>query len=290
MIWVIGSNGMLGREICNFFEKTKFKFISSDIDVDISVYENLLKFIGNMKIDWIVNCAAYTAVDKAEDETDLAFKINSLGAENIAKFANEIGAKLIHISTDYVFSGDKETEYLETDLPDPTGAYGKSKLSGEDKIINILKNYFIIRISWLIGFYGHNFFFTMLKLFNDRNEIRVVNDQYGSPTFSKLVAVVISEMINQDFDKYGIYHLSCENKTTWYDFTNKIYELLKYYRIINKDITIIPIKTSEYPTKAVRPKNSYLSKEKIKAKLNIELPNWEDGLEEFIINHFANRK
>ena len=282
MIWLIGNKGMLGSDVDYFLKETHRDYIASDIEVDITDLEQLKRFINDKKIDWIINCSAYTAVDKAEDEPGKAFKINAEGALSIAKIAREKEAKLIHISTDYVFDGEKNGSYTEDDDPNPKGVYGKSKLEGEKNIQNIIEKYFILRTAWLYGKNGNNFVYTMLRLFKEKEVVKVVSDQWGTPTHTKDLAGTIIKIIQNKSDKYGIYHFTNEGRTNWYEFAKEIYERAKKHKLIKKDLNIIPITTEEYPTKAVRPKNTYMSKEKIKSSFGLNIRDWGNSLEDFL--------
>jgi len=283
MIWLIGNKGMLGSDVEKLLKENNQKFIVTDIEVDITDFEALKSYVGDWKIDWIINCAAYTAVDRAEDEPEKAFKVNADGPLNIAKIAQLKGAKLIHISTDYVFDGKKDDPYTEEDAPSPIGVYGNSKLEGENNIQSILENYFIIRTAWLYGRKGNNFVYTMLRLFNERKLVKVIADQWGSPTYTKDLAGVIQYIVGKDSDSYGIYHYTNEGRITWYEFAKKIYENAKSNGLAKKDLSILPISTLDYPTKAIRPKNSSMSKEKVKSAFRIDVRDWKIALEEFII-------
>lgn len=282
MIWLIGNRGMLGSDVESLLKQNKLEYMSSDLEVDITSIEQLRNFVSGKKIDSIINCAAYTAVDRAEDEPDKAFKINAEGASNIARIAKEKNAVLIHISTDYVFDGEKQGPYTEEDEPNPTGVYGKSKHQGELHIQNILKQYYIIRTAWLYGLHGNNFVYTMLTLFKEKESLKVVSDQWGSPTYTKDLAEAIIKIVKRNSSDYGIYHFTNEGKTNWFEFSKSIYTRAKEKGIITRDIDLLPVKTSEYPTKAKRPQNSYLSKEKIKAVFDIHIMHWEDALNIFL--------
>ena len=282
MIWLIGNKGMLGSDVESLLKQNEFEHLSSDLEVDITNYEQLKDFVNDKKIDWIINCAAYTAVDRAEDEPDKAFLINAKGVLNIARIAKEKGAILIHISTDYVFDGNKEGTYTDKDKPNPTGVYGKSKLQGEIYIQDVLTRYYIIRTAWLYGLHGNNFVYTMLRLFKEKESVKVVSDQWGSPTYAKDLAKAIVKILKSKHNSYGIYHFTNEGKTNWYEFAKAIYIRSKGMGIINRDIKIVPISSTEYPTKAKRPKNSYLSKDKIKRIFNIHINHWEDALNDFL--------
>ena len=286
MIWLIGNKGMLGYEVEELLKKNNLSYIASDQEIDITDFSILVQYIKDKKIDWIVNCAAYTAVDKAEKEKEKAYSINRDGVRNITKIASEKQAKLIHISTDYVFDGkkNKQSAYTEENQANPMGIYGKSKLAGEKEIINLLDKYFIIRTAWLYGANGHNFVYTMLRLFREREVITVVDDQWGSPTYAADLAEVILKIIETGSDKFGIYHFANEGVTNWYEFARAIYDKSKSLGIINrsKKVEIKPIKTEEYPTAAIRPQYSVLSKDKVKKEFNLKIRNWYKALEDFL--------
>ncbi len=282
MIWLIGNKGMLGSDVELLLNENRFDYLSSDIEVDITRYEHLRDFVSDKKINWIINCSAYTAVDQAEDEPDKAFQINAEGVSNIARIAKEKNTVLIHISTDYIFDGEKQGPYTEEDEPNPTGVYGKSKHQGELHIQNILKQYYIVRTAWLYGLHGNNFVYTMLKLFNEKESLKVVSDQWGSPTYTKDLAEAIIKIVNNKSNDYGIYHFTNEGRTNWYDFAKSIYTRAKEIGIITRHIDLLPVTTAEYPTKAKRPRNSYLSKDKIKSIFDIHINRWEDALNTFL--------
>lgn len=282
MIWLIGNNGMLGADVQYLLKDGSIPFIASDKEIDITDFEALKRFCAGKNISWIINCSAYTAVDKAEDEPGTAIKINSDGVLNIAKIAKEKDAALIHLSTDYVFNGEKKGEYTETDFTDPVSAYGRSKLLGEKNITDTIKKFFIIRISWLFGKNGNNFVHTMLRLFNDRDEVKVVADQSGSPTYTADTAGLILKIVNENSDRYGIYHYTNEGRTTWHEFAAQIYKQASALGLIKKNVKITPITTEQYPTKARRPQNSCMSKDKIKNTFHIQIPDWKDALNRFL--------
>lgn len=282
MIWLIGHKGMLGSDVEELLRRTSREHIASDREVDITDYVQLRDFTADKKIDCILNCSAYTAVDKAEDEEDFANRINGDGVANIARLAREKHARLIHISTDYVFNGAKEGEYTEDDETGPVGAYGRSKLLGEEHVKRMLGDYAIVRTAWLYGMHGHNFVRTMLRLFNERDEVRVVADQWGSPTYSGDLASAVLVVASSERMQPGIYHFANAGRTNWHEFACAIYERARAYGLVNKDVSIRAITTEEYPTKAARPKNSYLSKEKIKAAFGLEIRDWRAALDEFI--------
>jgi dTDP-4-dehydrorhamnose reductase len=282
MIWLIGNKGMLGSDVESLLQDSDMEYLSSDLEVDITGIEQLKAFVFGKKIDYIINCAAYTAVDKAEDEPERAFRINAEGVANIATIAKEKNAVLIHISTDYVFDGEKQGPYTEEDKPNPTGVYGKSKLEGELHIQNILKQYYIVRTAWLYGLHGKNFIYTMLRLFKEKESLKVVSDQWGSPTYTRDLAEVIIKIINSKSSEYGIYHFTNVGRTNWYQFAKSIHTRAKEIGIITRDIDLLPVTTWEYPTKAKRPQNSYLSKDKIKTVFDFHITQWEDALNNFL--------
>ncbi len=293
MIWLIGNKGMLGQEVEKLLKRKKLSYLASDKEVDITNYQILKEFIKDIKLTWIINCSGYTEVDKAEKEIEKAFLINRDGVRNISKIATEKQAKLIHLSTDYVFNGEKDTHlsYMEDDKTEPINLYGESKLAGEREIKETFKKYFILRTAWLYGRGGKNFVSTMLKLFKEKEEIKVVSDQWGSPTYTVDLAEVILKMINNDSDKFGIYHFTNEGMTSWYEFASAIYKKAKRLGLIedNKKMLIEPIKTEDYPTAARRPRYSVLSNEKVKREFNLKIRNWDKALEDFLVSLKENK-
>lgn len=282
MIWLIGHKGMLGSEVKRLLTESAMPYLASDLEVDITDIQRLRAHVMDRSLAWIINCSAYTAVDRAEDERELAFRINSDGVRNIASIAAEKKAKLIHISTDYVFDGSKEGAYLETDRPNPVGVYGASKYEGERHIEASLASYFILRTAWLYGRQGNNFVHTMIRLFHEREEVRVVSDQWGSPTLAGDLAGAIIHIVSRDTDQYGIYHFTNEGRTHWHAFASAIYQLARERGLIDREVRIIPVTTDQYPTKTRRPANSYLSKEKIRRIFGISIRTWQEALAEFI--------
>lgn len=288
MIWLIGNKGMLGSDVERLLKKNNLSYLASDQEVDITDHPSLEKYAQEQgkKIEWIINCSGYTQVDKAEEEAEQAFKINRDGVKNIALFSMKRQAKLIHISTDYVFNGKKEESfsYKEEDETNPLNIYGESKLAGEKEIEGILKNYFIVRTAWLYGLKGHNFVYTVLKLFKEREVLRVVDDQWGSPTYTADLACAILKIIKNGSDKFGIYHFTNEGVTNWYEFAKKIYNKSLELGVIksNRRVEIIGIKTEDYPTAARRPRYLVLSKDKIKREFNLQIRCWEKALEDFL--------
>jgi dTDP-4-dehydrorhamnose reductase len=291
-IWIIGNKGMLGTELSLLLEKTGIPFIGSDREVDITDMIALNDFIQGHKFEWIINCAAYTAVDKAEDDSEACRRLNMLGAGNIAACANETGAKLIHISTDYVFDGNgikaegTTRPYREDDETNPIGVYGLTKRDGELIVLENNPGSYIIRTAWLYGKYGNNFVHTMLRLMNERDEIKVVDDQRGSPTWTfDLVSIVLAIIGSKDSGKNipsGIYHYTNEANITWFDFANEIYSQGRKNGYIKKDCSVLSCTSAEFPAKVKRPVYSVLDKRKIKAALGIEILAWDASLKEFL--------
>ena len=282
MIWLIGNQGMLGREVEQMLQQSGKDYCASDIEVDITAPQQLHDFACGRGIDYIVNCSAYTMVDKAEAEPQRANAVNGAGVANIASVAYQLDATLFHISTDYVFNGEQSEAYRESDPPAPTSAYGYSKLLGERAIHHSGAKAFIVRISWLYGRHGNNFVYTMLRLFAQRDSVNVVNDQFGSPTYSRDVAVALGQMLDRHSSNYGIYHFTNAGRTTWYRFATAIYERGRRSGLISKEVQLVPITTADYPTPAKRPKYSYLSKEKIQQEFGLAIRPWESALDDFL--------
>jgi len=282
MIWLVGNRGMLGTEVHRRLQAYKLEHVATDLDVDIADRHALSEFSGPSALSWIVNCSAYTAVDRAEDEPEQAFRINAEGVRNLALLAREKGAKLLHISTDYVYDGRKEGPYVETDPPNPLGIYGRSKLQGELYIRENMDSHVILRTAWLYGPNGKNFVLTMLRLFHERNEVRIVADQWGSPTLAGDLADAILQIITRETIQYGTFHFTNEGRTNWFEFASLILELARKDHLLDREVRVLPITTEQYPTRALRPANAYLSKEKIKEAFNIPVRPWQDALAECI--------
>ncbi len=273
-ILVTGANGQLGKElrdIASNFPEFEFLFLSRE-DLPIHHYELVRNMFDGFKPDYCINCAAYTAVDKAEQESELAFIINAESVGILAAVSKEHHCKFIHISTDYVFSGDSPMPYVETDTTGPVSVYGKSKLAGELEATKQNPDSVIIRTSWVYSYYGNNFVKTMMRLMKERNEISVVSDQIGSPTWAADLADFIMHVVNFHSWKSGIYHFSNLGEISWYDFAIEIKDLIKSNTIIH------PIPTSSYPTPAKRPAFSLLDKTKIKTVFGYTPPNWKESL------------
>lgn len=274
-ILVTGANGQLGSELRKIgFSALDEVFYTDVAELDITDYAAVEKFVKDKEIDTIINCAAYTAVDKAEEEPQLAAKINTEAVTNLARAAAKEGCLLIHISTDYVFDGTGTKPYSEKDKPCPVSVYGKTKLAGEEAILKSRCFHIIIRTAWLYSSFGNNFVKTILRLASERTEINVVSDQVGSPTYAgDLAAAIVAIMDNEErIEHEGIYHYSNEGVCSWYDFAAEI------VRLSGKECRVKPVTTAEYPTKTQRPAYSVLDKSKIKKTFGIEIPAWKDAL------------
>ena len=280
-ILITGANGMLAKEIREKFAEGNELILTDVAELDITNKEGVINFVNEKKPELIINCAAFTAVDKAEECQELAEKINGDGPTFLAIAAKEAGAKLVHISTDYVFGGnlDLDKDYKEDDEKNPVTAYGITKLHGEQGIEKNMDEYYIFRTAWLYGIGGNNFVKTMTKLGSTRDEINVVADQHGSPTYAKDLSEIVYQAVTKKIP-YGIYNATNEGYTTWYDFTK---EILAEQGI---ECKVNPVTTDEYIemmkiTQAKRPFNSQMSKNKLK-KAGINVPEWKDGLKRYL--------
>lgn len=283
-ILITGSSGQLGSELKELVQNLKFKiqnyiFVFTDSKLlDITNHEAIEKFIKDNDIKVIINCAAYTAVDKAESDMEMADKINHLAVVNMARIAKNYNIKLIHISTDYVFNGENFRPYIETDITNPQGIYGATKLASEKAIQSINpKSAIIIRTSWVYSYYGTNFVKTMIHLGSERESLGVIFDQVGTPTYARDLASAILQILpklnNQDVE---VYNYSNEGVASWYDFAREIIRIAKLNCQVN------PIETVDYPTPAKRPHYSVLNKNKIKQDFDIKIPYWKDSLQDCI--------
>ena len=279
-ILVTGCAGQLGRSIQSIagdFPDFEFVFANRQ-GLDLSDETSIANFFENQTFDVIINCAAHTAVDKAESEPELANQINHLAVQKLARIVKEHRSKLIHISTDYVFSGKQYRPYLETDEVLPQGVYGETKLNGEHDIQSILKtNAIIIRTSWIYSEYGNNFVKTMLKLGQQRDTLNVIFDQVGTPTYAKdlaksIMCIIKSQAFNQEYFTTDVVNYSNEGVCSWYDFAKTIFELT------NIQCRVFPVETKDYPTPANRPHYSVLNKTKIKQTYQLTIPYWKDSL------------
>ena len=274
-VLVTGVNGQLGYDVVKELKKRGHQAIGVDRErMDLTSTEQIKECIENVNPEAIIHCAAYTAVDAAEENEELCRRVNAIATKEIAEYARLLDIPMIYISTDYVFDGTKDGEYTEEDIPNPINVYGKTKYEGEVYIKEILEKYYIVRISWVFGENGNNFIDTMLRLSKDRDKLNVINDQVGSPTYTKDLAPLLADMI--ETDKYGIYHATNDGYCTWYEFAKEI------FNISNVDIDLKSIPTVKYPTKAKRPINSKLSKNNIEVNSFKPLRNWKDAVREYI--------
>jgi dTDP-4-dehydrorhamnose reductase len=277
-ILITGSHGQLGNEMQKAaIHYPNFNYIYTDVeDLDICNKTALDSFVKANSVDIIVNCAAYTAVDKAEDDAELCFKINAEAVRNIGEVATANKIKVVHVSTDYVFDGTSYLPYVEDQMVCPATVYGKSKLAGEEALLETCSQAVIIRTAWLYSSFGNNFVKTMIKLGTERDTLNVIFDQVGSPTYAADLADVILKVISNENFSPGIYHFSDEGVCSWYDFTKSIHK----FAGITCDVR--PIESKDYPARTPRPHYSVLNKTNIKKTYGITIPHWEDSLEKCI--------
>ncbi|MFY7840323.1 MAG: dTDP-4-dehydrorhamnose reductase [Lacibacter sp.] len=278
LILVTGSNGQVGKELqqlATAYPQYRFVFASRE-DMKLHHYGLVENFFIATKPHYCINCAAYTAVDKAESEQELAMLVNGEAVGNLAAVCKKYNTKFIHISTDYVFDGESEMPYKEDDATGPINTYGRSKLLGEQLCMKEDEDAIIIRTAWVYSSFGHNFVKTMVRLMNERNELNVVADQIGSPTYAADLAKAILDIISSGKWESGVYHYSNEGKISWYEFAQAIKEITGSKAIVH------PIETAQYPTPAKRPHFSLLNKEKIKTVFHVQAPHWKDSLKKCI--------
>tara|TARA_B100000780_G_C21123599_1_gene455418 strand:+ start:3103 stop:4002 length:900 start_codon:yes stop_codon:yes gene_type:complete len=293
-ILVTGKNGQLGKSIQSIVNTqcgidyippgSEFVFVGRE-ELDFTDNQAIIRFFDEMEVDFIVNCAAYTAVDKAEQETTLANQINHLAVKQLAKIAHDQNVGLIHISTDYVFDGSSSQQYSETSLTNPINNYGKTKLAGEQAIQEIMPtNAIILRTSWVYSEYGHNFVETMLRIGKEQDELKVVSDQIGMPTYAAdLAKVILAIITNKSYQNKEcsteIFHYSNQGSISWFEFAKEI------FNIAQMNCNVSPVTTAQYPTLAKRPKNSTMSNDKIKSYYQIDSVPWKESLGKFIQNY-----
>ena len=272
---VTGVKGQLGYDVCKVLSARGIEHRGVDIeDFDITNVQAAHDYIAAYRPDGVIHCSAWTAVDRAEDELEKVRAVNAEGSRNIASVCKEIGAKLVYISTDYVFPGTGDRFYEPDDPTGPLGAYGVTKLEGEQAVQALLERYFIVRVSWVFGKNGNNFVRTMLRLAETKSELNVVCDQIGSPTYTADLAPLLCDMVVTN--KYGIYHATNEGICSWAEFAEEI------FRLAGKRVKVNPVPTSEYPTRAARPLNSRMSKAKLEAMGFSRLPDWHDALVRYL--------
>lgn len=273
-ILIFGAEGQLGSELCRVLGAHHDLVPLSHRDADVTDLNLLVNLTGRIKPEVIINAAAYTDVDGCESDRDKAFLVNAIGARNAAIAARRAGARIVHISTDYVFDGEKNGAYAEHDHPNPINVYGCSKFLGERMVIEQNPDSFILRVAWLYGPAGRNFVKTMISLAKSKNEIRVVNDQRGTPTFAGDVANQIDLLI--ETESYGLYHCTSQGECTWYDFAVEIFMLLDI------DVRVVPVSSSEFPRPARRPSNSVLDNLLLRVQGMDIMPHWRDSLRDHI--------
>ncbi|WP_345948358.1 dTDP-4-dehydrorhamnose reductase [Mucilaginibacter sp. PAMB04274] len=277
-ILVFGASGQLGhciKKVADEQQITEIVFPGED-EANILNEAGLDELFNKYQPQYAINCAAYTAVDKAESDVDTARKVNKDGAANLAKLCKKYAATLVHVSTDFVFDGSSPDPLTEEDAANPVSVYGLTKLEGEQAIAEVLPAHYTLRTSWLYSEYGNNFVKTMLRLGAEKDQLSIIADQVGTPTYAIDLAGCILQIISNDNKQYGIYHYSNEGVTSWYDFAMAIFD------ISGTDVKVSPIRTAQYPTPATRPTYSVMDKAKVKSTFNIEIPYWRHSLEECI--------
>lgn len=274
-VLITGCNGQLGRALNALLKGQDTEIINTDVDsLDICNKEQVLDLVKKEMPDTIINCAAHTAVDKCETDEKNAYQINAIGPENLAKAAKEIDAQIVQVSTDYVFDGNTDKPYTETDTPCPQSVYGSTKLAGEKAVAAQTDKHYIVRTAWLYGD-GKNFVKTMLRLAKEHDTITVVNDQFGSPTSADELGRMILHIV--DSGEYGIYHATCEGVTSWYEFAKTIFSLA------HTDINLVPVSTEEYTAAvAKRPAFSVLENHRLNSQGTYRMKDWKDALVEYM--------
>lgn len=287
-ILITGAKGQVGTELTRQAITRGHEIYGfGSKELDITNQEQLNNTVAKINPDVIINAAAYTAVDKAETEQELAYRVNSQGSENLATVCRDYDVPLLHISTDYVYDGEKQTPYLETDQPNPTGVYGASKLQGDEKIQKIWPKHIILRVSWVFGAHGNNFVKTMLRLAEQRDELSIVDDQFGAPTSASAISACLldileKETFNQSHYPWGVYNLQSDPGVTWYGFAQEIFHQARHLGIIHKSMKLNPIPSSEFPTPVKRPANSKLNGAKLRQNFEILPAKWSSDLSEIL--------
>jgi dTDP-4-dehydrorhamnose reductase len=285
-VLLTGANGQVGWELRRALPSSYAVIAPDRKQLDLSDSDSIFKMVREVRPDIILNPAAYTAVDKAESEPELALAVNGFAPGVLADEAKQLGALLVHYSTDYVFDGNKDAPYFENDSPNPQSVYGRTKLAGEQAVQAVGGKHLILRTSWVYGLHGGNFMKTMLRLAKERDELRIVADQFGAPTWARLLAESTAQILNGwqqaglDESLSGLYHLTAGGRTSWHHYAEEIVRLARQYdeTLKSKVLDIHPIATSEYPLPAKRPTNSVLSTEKIKRAFGLNLPEWQPDL------------
>lgn len=282
-VLVTGANGQLGQDVTKVLAEAGYQVMGCGrAELDITNMEQCGEVLSAYNPDIIIHCAAYTAVDAAESDTDGAYLVNAIGTRNVALSAEKLGATLVYISTDYVFNGNSKTTYVEYDDTDPQTIYGRSKLAGEQMIRDFCSKWFIVRTSWVFGLHGNNFVKTMLRLGQEKPQLKVVNDQKGSPTYTVDLAKFLLNLISTE--KYGLYHASNSGSCTWYEFTQAIFEVARDQLEVEIIAELLPCTTAEYPRPAPRPANSVMDHLSIRLNQLQDLPHWREGLKQFMLD------
>lgn len=277
-ILVTGAKGQLGTDLMNELAKRGLEGVGVDVaEMDITDADACRRVISSSNVEAVIHCAAYTAVDAAEDNVELCHKVNAVGTRNIAEVCHDLDIKMMYISTDYVFDGQGERPWEPDDHRDPLNVYGQEKYEGELAIEELVKKFFIVRIAWVFGLNGNNFIKTMLRLGKERGGVSVVNDQIGSPTYTYDLARLLVDMIQTE--KYGRYHATNEGLCSWYEFAVEIFKQAGM-----DQVTVKPVSSEEFPAKAKRPKNSRISKDKLTENGFERLPSWQDALSRYLVS------
>jgi dTDP-4-dehydrorhamnose reductase len=285
VIWLVGRNGMLGSEVMRSLQASGRAYVGTDREVDITRPEAIEKYLDALRparLEWVINCAAYTNVELAEKERDSAYALNAEGPRHLAGAARKAGAALVHLSTDYIFNGSKATDYGEEDAADPVNVYGRTKLDGELAVRGALEKHYIIRTAWLYGRAGKNFVETMLRLLQGQDTVRVVKDQIGNPTYAVDLAQAIMAVISDTRGRYGTYNFTNEGEASWHSFAKAILREAMSVGLVNKQVEIMPITADEYPAKVRRPQRTCLSKEKIKREFGLTIRGWREALRSYL--------
>ncbi|MFP4068382.1 MAG: dTDP-4-dehydrorhamnose reductase [Spirochaetaceae bacterium] len=284
MIWLTGSAGMLGTEVGAELERRGIPFRATDREVDITAPEAVRAFFGAYRPEGVINCAAYTAVDRAEEEPESAWRLNVLGPENLARNCAERGAVLVHVSTDYVFDGRGTVAYGEDAEPNPVSVYGKTKAAGEKRVVALLREHILCRTAWLFGLGGNNFVATMLRLFAERDEVSVVSDQRGRPTYARDLASVLVTLLELGGSAapWGVYHCANAGETSWYELAAEIHRQAVVRGLVSGECRVYAVSSAEYPSAARRPANSVLETGRLESVLGHPLRHWKSALADYL--------